>query len=136
MVVSDGSQSACAATPSITAADDGLRLQIFFKPKNAELAPVARLLVTAEGQTAVEWSAVKIDSSCPDAIGDFARANDIAGLHETCQSERGVIGDADRFILAVVTHERQYRTEDLFARNPHLRPSRHRTQSAGHSIRG
>ena len=60
----------------------GLHLEIFFKSKNPELAPIAGLLVAAERQAAVERRAVEIDAPGADTVGNGTRALKIPGLHE------------------------------------------------------
>src|SRR6185295_9491153 len=86
----------------------GLHLQIFFKPEDAELTPVAGLLVAAKGQAAVERRAVEIDAPGADAVGDRASAGGVPGLDKTRQPERRVVGDLDRLILGVVADDRQH----------------------------
>src|SRR4051812_33863940 len=99
----------------------GLYLEIFFKSKNPELTPIARLLVAAKGQAAVERRAVEIDAPGANTVGDSASAVGIPRLHKTRQSERRVVGDLDRLVLGVVAHDRQHRAKNLLSRNLHLR---------------
>src|SRR4051812_39587370 len=102
-------------------AEYGLHLEIFFKSKNSELTAVAGLLIASERQAAVERRTVEIDASRADAVGDSARMVKIPGLHEARQSERRVIGDFDRLVLGVVTHDRQHGAKNLLTRYLHLR---------------
>src|SRR5882672_3838962 len=107
--------------PPVLVAEYGLHLEIFFKAEDAELTPIAGLLIATERQAAVERSPVEVDAPCADAVGDGARAVRIAGLHEACQSEWRVIGDLDRLVLGVVAHDGQHRAKNLLTRNLHLR---------------
>src|SRR6478672_193211 len=95
-------------------ASDGLGLQILLEALDSALPPHAAVLVAAERRIGtVEHPAVDAEGPGADAAGDVHSALHRPRDDRARQSERAVIGDADRVVVVVERHHDQHRTEDL-----------------------
>src|SRR5690606_30604850 len=83
------------------ATQDGLHLAVLLEPEQAELPAVARLLVAAERQAAVERRAVDVDPARADPVRHGTGPLGIVRLHEAGQTVGGVVRDLDRLVLGV-----------------------------------
>src|SRR5690606_3794159 len=91
--------------PLLRVAEHDLDREIFPEAIDPEFPTIARLLVAAERQAAIEGRAIEIDAPCPDATGNLERALRVAGLYKARQAEGRVIGDFDRFVLGFVVED-------------------------------
>src|SRR5688572_2027048 len=98
-------------------AENGLQLEEFLEAGLAPLAPVARLLVVAEGSVEVGTGAIQMHVARAEAERHPARMLDVAGLHVAREPVRRVVRDLDRLLLAVVRQDREDGPEDLLARD-------------------
>ena len=99
---------------------DAAGLEVGQQTLGAELPAEAGLLEPAERhQRERRVAAVDGDAAGAHPAGDREAARVVAGPHAARQAVAGVVGDADRVVLAVERDERQHGAEDLLAGDPH-----------------
>src|SRR6266540_3328590 len=95
-----------------------LRLEVLLESFDAVLASVAALPVAAERRVGTEpHAAVHRHRAGADAASDGLGTVDRRAGHRSRQTVHGVVGDADRVVVAVVLQNAQHGAEDLFLRD-------------------
>src|SRR6266404_2223304 len=88
-----------------------------------QLAPVARLLDPAERKARVRGDhAVDEHQARLDALGHLAAALDVGGPDARAETEVGIVGHAERFLLVADADHGRNRAESLLVINRHAGP--------------
>src|SRR5471032_2608805 len=104
----------------MTVADHRLDLEVFAQTRFAPFAAISRALVAAEGRGEIRCGIVQVDTARTKLAADLPGALDIAGLYVRRQTVFSSISNPDSFVFAVITHDGQHRSKDLFSRNGHV----------------
>src|SRR5690606_33583305 len=86
----------------------------------AVLAPVAAVLVAAEGRVRVEGPAVDLDLAGADPAGEGLGPLRVGAPHAAGQAVDRVVGDSGGVVLVLVADDRQDRPEDLLLGDGHV----------------
>src|ERR1700684_1056124 len=90
---------------------NGFDLQVLLETGETHLAPVAGLLVPAEGRVGrVPDAAVDVDGSHSQARSEAGRALRVGAEYGAGQPVWRVVGDAQRVLVTVVGDDGQYRS--------------------------
>src|SRR5690606_2485020 len=107
--------------PRRSAADqNGLLFGVLDQPAGTPFAPVAGLLVAAEGCREAERRAVDLDLTGAQLAGDTHLGLAVFGPDAAGEAELSVVGEADGLILVTVFDQADHRAEDLLAGDGHV----------------
>src|SRR5690606_8737205 len=101
--------------------EDGFHFQEVFEAVMPRLTAITRFLVTTEGCVVVQGCTVQVHHAGTNLASDVSSAVEVAGGYIAGQTVTGVVGDADGVGLILVTDDGQYRPEDFFTGDGHVR---------------
>src|SRR5699024_4384585 len=108
-----------SSEPSSNPLGEDLGFEVLFEPRQSHLSTDSGLLVTSERDIpAVPNPTVECQCAGATPLCDGFRPLVGAAVHRTRQTVRGIVGDANRIVVPVVSNDDEYRTEDFLACSP------------------